>query len=62
MNIKVGDLVKIPTSADVGVVISIKEMLINEFDLQCDATMLAEVYWQNMGRSRLELIKDLVIY
>jgi hypothetical protein len=55
----VGDLVTIPVCADVGVVISIKEMIVNEFDLHQDVTLLAVVYWQNSARSRLELLKDL---
>lgn len=59
MTIRVGDLVTIPVCADVGVVISIKEMIVNEFDLHQDVTLLAVVYWQNSARSRLELLKDL---
>jgi len=58
MKIKVGDLVGIPLSQDNGIVLRIIEQLINDY-LQEDKTLLAEVYWQNIGRSRLELVSDL---
>jgi len=58
MKIKVGDLVSIPLSQDNGIVLRIIEQLINDY-LQEDKTLLAEVYWQNMGRSKLELVSDL---
>ena len=58
MKIKVGDLVTIPILKDNGIVLRIIEQLINDY-LQEDKTLLAEVYWQNMGRSRLELVSDL---
>ena len=58
MKIKVGDLVTVPMLKDNGVVLRIIEQLINDY-LQEDKTLLAEVYWQNMGRSRLELVSDL---
>lgn len=57
MKIKVGDLVSIPLSQDNGIVLRIIEQLINDY-LQEDKTLLAEVYWQNIGRSRLELVSD----
>lgn len=60
MKIDVGDLVSVPMSSDIGIVVTIKEMMINDYDLQYDTTTFAEVYWQNMGRLRLELAKDLV--
>jgi hypothetical protein len=59
VTIRVGDLVTISVCADIGVVLSIKEMIVNEFDLHQDVTLLAVVYWQNSARSRLELLKDL---
>ena len=58
MKIKVGDLVTVPILKDNGVVLRIVEQLINDY-LQEDKTLLAEVYWQNMGRSKLELVSDL---
>jgi len=58
MRIKVGDLVTVPMLKDNGVVLRIIEQLINDY-LQEDKTLLAEVYWQNMGRSKLELVSDL---
>lgn len=58
MKIKVGDLVTIPILKDNGIVLRIIEQLINDY-LQEDKTLLAEVYWQKMGRSRLELVSDL---
>lgn len=57
--IKVGDLVTVPVLQDNGIVLKIIEQYINDFDLHDDITLLAEVYWQNMGRSRLELVSDL---
>ena len=57
--IKIGDLVTVPTSKDNGIVLRIIEQYINDFDLHDDITLLAEVYWQNMGRSRLEMVSDL---
>lgn len=57
--IKVGDLVSMSLSKDNGIVLRIIEQYINDFDLHDDITLLAEVYWQNMGRSRLELVSDL---
>lgn len=57
--IKVGDLVTIPLTKDNGIVLKIIEQYINDFDLHDDITLLAEVHWQNMGRSRLELVSDL---
>ena len=57
--IKVGDLVTVPLINDNGIVLKIVEQCINGFDLHDDITLLAEVYWQNMGRSRLELLTDL---
>lgn len=59
MKIEVGDLVSIPILKDSGIVLKIIEQHINDFDLHQDITLLAEVYWQNMGRSRLELVSDL---
>ena len=59
MTIKVGDLVTIQVCADVGVVLSIKEMIVNGPEPFDEPYELAEVYWQNMKRSRLELLKDL---
>lgn len=59
MKIAIGDLVRIPILNDLGIVVSIKEMRINEFDLHQDTTMLAEIYWQNMGKLRLEIVSDL---
>ena len=58
MRIKVGDLVAIPIIKDNGIVLRIVEQLVNDY-LQEDKTLLAEVYWQNMGRSKLELVADL---
>ena len=52
MKIKVGDLVTVPILKDNGVVLRIIEQLINDY-LQEDKTLLAEVYWQKIGRSRL---------
>lgn len=60
MKINIGDLVSVPMSSDIGIVVGLKEMLVNDYDLQYDTTTLAEVYWQNMGRSRLEIVRDLV--
>ena len=57
--IMIGDLVAIPACADNGIVLRIIEQYINDFDLHDDITLLAEVYWQNMGRSRLEMMSDL---
>lgn len=59
MKIEIGDLVIIPVLKDNGIVLRIIEQYINDFDLHDDMTLLAEVYWQNMGRSRLELVSDL---
>jgi len=58
MKIKVGDLVTVPISKDNGIVLRIIEQLLDDY-LQEDKTLLAEVYWQKMGRSRLELVSDL---
>jgi len=58
MKIQVGDLVTVPILKDNGIVLRIIEQLINDY-LQEDKTLLAEVYWQKMGRSRLELVSDL---
>jgi hypothetical protein len=58
MKIEVGDLVTVPILKDNGIVLRIIEQLINDY-LQEDKTLLAEVYWQNIGRSRLELVSDL---
>jgi hypothetical protein len=58
MKIKVGDLFTVPILKDNGVVLRIVDQLINDY-LQEDKTLLAEVYWQNMGRSKLELVSDL---
>jgi len=58
MKIKVGDLVTIPMLKDNGIVLRVIEQLTNDY-LQEDKTLLAEVYWQNMGRSRLEMLSDL---
>jgi hypothetical protein len=57
--IEIGDLVTVPASKDNGIVLRIIEQYINDFDLHDDITLLAEVYWQNMGRSRLEMVSDL---
>lgn len=57
--IRVGDLVVVPISKDNGIVLRIIEQYVNDYDLNGDITLLAEVYWQNMGRSRLELVSDL---
>lgn len=59
MKIEIGDLVIIPILKDSGIVLRIIEQYINDFDLHDDIILLAEVYWQNMGRSRLELVSDL---
>jgi len=58
MKLEVGDLVTVPMSKDNGIVLRIIEQLINDY-LQEDKTLLAEVYWQNLRRSRLELVSDL---
>jgi hypothetical protein len=58
MRIKVGDLVTVSILKDNGVVLRIIEQLINDY-LQEDKTLLAEVYWQNLRRSKLELVSDL---
>lgn len=57
--IKVGDLVCIPTSGDNGIVLKIIEHRLNDYDLRQEVTLLAEVFWQNMGRSKLEIVSDL---
>ena len=57
--IGVGDLVVVPMLKDNGIVLRIIEQYINDFDLHDEITLLAEVYWQNMGRSRLEIVSDL---
>ena len=57
--IKIGDLVTLPLYGDSGIVIEILEQAIDDFELEDSITMLAEVYWQHMGRSRLELVSDL---
>ena len=57
--IEVGDLVGVPMSKDNGIVLRIIEQYINGYDLHDDITLLAEVHWQNMGRSRLEMMSDL---
>lgn len=57
--IKIGDLVSVPMSKDNGIVLRIIEQYINDFDLHDDITLLAEVHWQHMGRSRLEIMSDL---
>ena len=57
--IEIGDLVTVTASKDNGIVLRIIEQYINDFDLHDDITLLAEVYWQNMGRSRLEMVSDL---
>lgn len=59
MKINVGDLVIIPMLKDTGIVLRVIENIINDFDLQHDATILVEVYWQKIGRSRLEMMSDL---
>lgn len=59
MKIKVRDLVAVPILEDNGIVLRIIEQLINDY-LQEDKTLLAEVYWQNIGRSRLELVSELI--
>lgn len=59
MNIKIGDLVSIPVSTDSGIVLRIVEQTVNEFDFHQDLTLLAEVYWQKLGRSRLEIVSNL---
>lgn len=58
MRIKVGDLVTVPILKDNGIVLRIIEQLVNDY-LQEDKTLLAEVHWQNLGHSRLELVSDL---
>lgn len=58
MRIKVGDLVTVPIIKDNGIVLRIIEQLINDY-LQEEKTLLAEVYWQNLRRSKLELVSDL---
>lgn len=57
--IGIGDLVSVPMSKDNGIVLRIIEQTIKETDLRDDITLLAEVYWQNMKRSRLEILSDL---
>lgn len=57
--IKIGDLVTVPASKDNGIVLRIIEQYINDFDLHDDITLLAEVHWQNIGSSRLEMVSDL---
>lgn len=61
MKIKIGDLVTIPIkNQDNGIVLRIIEQCKNDdFGFHDDITLLAEIYWQNMGRSRLELLSDL---
>ena len=58
MKIKVGDLVTVPILKDNGIVLRIIEQLINDY-LQEDKILLAEVYWQNLRCSKLELVSDL---
>jgi len=58
MKLKVGDLVTVPILKDNGIVLRIIEQLINDY-LQEEKTLLAEVYWQNLRRSKLELVSDL---
>lgn len=57
--IEVGDLVSVPMSKDNGIVLRIIEHSINTYELHQETALLAEVYWQNMGRSRLEIVSDL---
>ena len=68
MKIEVGDLVTIPVLKDSGIVMRIVQQYINDYDLENfrsdydlleNVTLLAEVYWQKMGRSRLEMVSDL---
>ena len=61
MKIKIGDLVTIPIkNQDNGIVLRIIEQCTSDdFGFHDDITLLAEVHWQNMGRSRLELLSDL---
>lgn len=44
--IQIADLVKIPMSDDVGILLEVRDIF-------------AKVYWQNMGKSRTELYRDL---
>ena len=60
MKIKVGDLVTVSILKDNGIILRIIEQTINNYSLLQQKTMMAEVYWQNMGRSRLELVSDLI--
>ncbi len=57
--IEVADLVSVPMSKDIGIVLRIIEHSIRSYDFQQETSLLAEVYWQNMGRSRLEIVSDL---
>jgi hypothetical protein len=57
--IEVGDLVCVPMSKDNGIVLKLIEHRLNDYDLRQEVTLLAEVFWQNMGRSRLEMVSDL---
>lgn len=59
LKVKVGDLVRIPTSSDIGIALAFFESPIDDFDLQGSTTYLVEVYWQNLKRSRLEMLADL---
>jgi hypothetical protein len=60
MKIKVGDLVNVKMSKDNGIILRIIEQTRNNYSLLQQKTMMAEVYWQNIGRSRLELLSDLI--
>lgn len=44
--IQIADLVKIPMSDDVGILLEVIDIF-------------AKVYWQNMGKARTELYRDL---
>lgn len=58
MNLEIGDLVQVPLSFDVGVILLIKKH--RDLSYHNGEEELAEVYWQNMGRSRLEMTRDLI--
>ena len=45
-DLEAGDLVKIPMSDDVGILLEVRDIF-------------AKVYWQNMGKARTELYRDL---
>ena len=57
--IEVADLVSTSVSTDRGIILRFVEQTVNEFDFHQDSILLAEVYWQKLGRSRLEVVSEL---